>query len=128
MLELLTWFLQKHDDKLLAALLGLIGYLFGRWEKSRRPRVSKESSRLLKRLKSDITHEVKGITIHQYDGMINYWPFRALESDEIELGMVYELAGEYIEVVQCCEELLAKGYLVVEREREGGLTVYRLKS
>src|SRR6266516_6155889 len=100
MLDWLTEFLQRNEGKLLAALLGLIGYLFGRWEKSRRPRLSKQAKTLINRLKADATHEVKGITLHRLRGMVNYWPFRMLDSDEVGLGMFYELKGEYLEVVR----------------------------
>lgn len=126
-LDWLTEFLQKHDDKLLAALLGLVGYLFGRWEKSRRPSLSKRAKGLLRRLKADTTHEVKGITVHRDRDMVNYWPFRVLDSDKVELGMNYELTGEYLEVIQAVEEMQEKGYLTVEHETEGGVAVYRLK-
>jgi hypothetical protein len=127
MFEWLREFLQKHDGKLLVALFGIVGYLFCRWEKSRRPSLSNPAKKLVKRLRADTTHDAKGITVHRWKNMANYWPFRVSESDKVEMGMHYELNGEYLEVVQAVEEMLEKGYVTIEHETEGGLTVYRLK-
>jgi hypothetical protein len=95
--------LEKHQGLLITALFGLAAWLFLRWANSRRQNLSDSAKKLLKRLQADTTHEVKAITLHQDDGMVNYWPFRVLDSDNAELGMFYELDGEYLEAVQGIE-------------------------
>src|ERR1044071_274619 len=127
MFDWLLEFLQRHEDKFLAVLLGLIGYLFGRWEKSRRPRLSKEARSLLRRIKADNKYAIKGVTIHDANRLgMNYWTHRMLGGDEAELGMFYPVDGEYAEVLLATGELLTKGYLTIERQTDGGVTVYRL--
>lgn len=120
-------FLDKHQGSFVTAFLGLAAWLFLRWANSRRPRVSARAKKLLNQLRADTTHEVKGITLHRFDGKVNYWPFRLLEGDKVELGMFYELSGEYLEVVLGVEELVSQGYLTVEQsETEASPAVYRL--
>jgi hypothetical protein len=128
MFELLVEFFEAHQGILLTTFLGLIGFLFLRWANSRRARLSKPAKKLFNRLKSDPTHETKGITLHRCDAMVNYRPFRVLDSDNVEIGMVYELDGEYLEVVNAVEEMVAKGYLVPEDASGRGLEVYRLNN
>ena len=127
MLEWFVKFVERHQGVLLTSLFAMSAWLFIRWDNSRPAKLSARARRLLKRLQADATHDVKGITLHRYDGMVNYWPFRVLGSDKVELGMFYELRGEYLEVVQAVEEMLSKGYLTQEHETEGGVAVYRLK-
>ena len=106
---------------------GLTVYFTKRWWENRRP-LAVNAKKLLKRIKSDPTHDAKGITIHRDMGMMNYWTFRVLESDPVELGMFYEIQGEYLEVCNAVDELVEAKKLrrELDSHSHSGLEIYRL--
>ncbi len=110
-------------------ILGLAGplltYFARRWWESRKP-LSANAKRLLNRIKGDPTHEAKGITLHFVIGRMNYWSYRVLESDSTELGMFYEIDGDYLKVCKAVEELVQANKLQLDPQSHSGLKIYSL--
>ena len=110
-------------------ILGLAGslltYFARRWWENRKP-LSANAKRLFKRIKGDPTHEAKGLTLHFARGSMNYWTYRVLESDSTELGMFYEIDGEYLQVCKAVEELVQAKKLQLDPHAHSGLQIYSL--
>ncbi len=89
-------------------------------------RPSPKARALLREIQSSPAGRAKGITIHEWNGMINYWPFRHQRDDEVELGMFYPMEGKYFHVIESTEELCAKGLLRLHSKLPNGVRTYRL--
>ena len=106
-------------------VVSIVGYLLRRWWDDRKP-LSANARHLLKRIKTDPTHEAKGITLHFSEDGMNYWTYRVLDSDATELGMFYEIDGEYLQVRIAVEELVQAKKLQLDPQSHSGLQIYSL--